>query len=392
MELKRNIHYVGVNDRRTALFESMWPIPYGVSYNSYLITDEKVALVDTVEAGCFDLFMKKIRRIIGERPIDYLVINHMEPDHSGSIKLIKQFYPNITLVGNKQTFAMVDGYYGEGGNRLMVGDGDTLSLGGHTLTFSLIPMVHWPETMVTYDTTEKVLFSGDAFGCFGALNGGVVDAQINTDIYWGEMVRYYSNIVGKYGSAVQRALKKLEGVEIDAICSTHGPVWTVDIPRVISIYDRLSRYEAEDGVVIAYGSMYGNTEEMAECIAEELVSQGVRNVVMHDVSRTHHSYIIADVFRYKGLIVGCPTYNGGMFPEMESLLSKLAARDIKNRLLAHFGSFTWAGIAVKKIAEHNEKLKFETVGTPVEMKHTLKADVQEQVCELARSMADRLCR
>ncbi len=390
MELKKNIHYVGVNDRKTVLFENLWPLPYGVSYNSYLIDDEKVALVDTVEAGHFDLFLKKIRKAIGDRPIDYLIINHMEPDHSGAIKLIKQFYPDIVLVGNKQTLGMVDGYYGEGDNRLMVGDGDTLSLGKHTLTFSLIPMVHWPETMVTYDTTSTVLFSGDAFGCFGALNGGVVDADINTDIYWSEMERYYSNIVGKYGSPVQRALKKLEGLEIEAICSTHGPVWTVEIPRVISVYDRLSRYEAEDGVVIAYGSMYGNTEELAEVIAEELSRQGVRNIVMHDISRSHHSYIIADVFRYKGLIVGCPTYNGGIYPEMDALLGKLAMREMKNRLLGYFGSFTWSGQAVKRITEHNEKMKFEVVGTPVEMKQAMKDSVEEQARELARAMAVRL--
>ncbi len=390
MEIKKNIHYVGVNDRKTALFESLWPIPHGVSYNSYLIADEKVALIDTVEASYFGLYLKKIRQVIGDRPIDYLIINHMEPDHSGSIQLIKQYYPDIVLVGNKQTFGMVDGYYGKDGERLVVAEGDTLSLGSHTLTFSLIPMVHWPETMVTYDVTEKVLFSGDAFGCFGALNGGVIDADINTDVYWREMERYYSNIVGKYGAPVQKALKKLEGLEINAICSTHGPVWTTEIPRVISVYDRLSRYEAEDGVVIAYGSMYGNTEEMAECIAEELSRQGVSNIVMHDVSRSHHSYIIADVFRYKGLIVGCPTYNGAIFPEMEALLGKLAARDIKNRFLGHFGSFTWAGMSVKKIAEHNEKLKFESVGTPVEMKHAMKEEVQAQTCELARAMTERL--
>ncbi len=390
MEIKSNIHYVGVNDRKTALFESLWPIPYGVSYNSYLIADEKVALIDTVEVSHFGVYLKKIRQVIGDRPIDYLVINHMEPDHSGSIQLIKQYYPDIVLVGNKQTFGMVDGYYGKDGERLVVAEGDTLSLGSHTLTFSLIPMVHWPETMVTYDTTEKMLFSGDAFGCFGALNGGVIDADINTDIYWSEMERYYSNIVGKYGAPVQKALQKLGGLEINAICSTHGPVWTTEIPRVVSVYDRLSRYEAEDGVVIAYGSMYGNTEEMAECIAEELSRQGVRNIVMHDVSRSHHSYIIADVFRYKGLIVGCPTYNGSIFPEMEALLGKLAARDIKNRFLGCFGSFTWAGMSVKKIAEQNEKMKFEAVGTPVEMKHAMKEEVQAQARELARAMAERM--
>ncbi len=390
MELKKNIHYVGVNDRKTALFESLWPIPYGVSYNSYLVVDEKVALIDTVEVGHFDLFLKKIRNVIGERPIDYLVINHMEPDHSGAIKLIRQFYPDIVLVGNRQTFGMVDGYYGQDGARLVVGEGDTLSLGSHTLAFSLIPMVHWPETMVTYDVNEKLLFSGDAFGCFGALNGGVADADINTDVYWDEMVRYYSNIVGKYGSAVQKALAKLEGLEIGMLCPTHGPVWTVEIPRVMDIYDRLSRYEAAGGVVIAYGSMYGHTEEMAECIAGELSRLGVRNIVMHDVSRTHHSYIIADVFRYRGLIVGCPTYNAGLFPEMAALLEKLAAREIKGRLLGSFGSFTWAGMAVKKIAGQNEKLKFETVGEPVEMKQAMSDEAAVRARELALAMAERL--
>lgn len=291
MEIKGKVHYVGVNDRNKTLFENLWPLPYGVSYNSYLIDDEMVALVDTVDVCYFEVYLKKIRSIIGDRPINYLIINHMEPDHSGSISLIKQYYPNIVIVGNKKTFDMVEGFYGVGGERYVVGEGDFLALGHHKLRFSLIPMVHWPETMVTYDETEGILFSGDAFGCFGALNGGVIDANINTDIYWDEMVRYYSNIVGKYGAPVQKALQKLQTLKINAICSTHGPVWTEEIPRVVRIYDRLSRYEAEEGVVIAYGTMYGNTAEMAEAIAEELSKQGIRNIVMHNVSHTNHSYI-----------------------------------------------------------------------------------------------------
>lgn len=390
MNIKGKVHYVGVNDRHKTLFENLWPLPYGVSYNSYLIEDEKVALVDTVDICYFDVFLKKIRRVLGDRPIDYLIINHMEPDHSGSISLIKQHYPNITLVGNKKTFEMVDGYYGVGGERYVVGEGDTLSLGHHELHFALIPMVHWPETMVTFDATEGVLFSGDAFGCFGALNGGVIDAKINTDMYWNEMVRYYSNIVGKYGSPVQKALQKLEGLNITAICSTHGPVWTEEIPRVIDMYDRLSRYEAEEGVVIAYGTMYGNTEEVAEAIAEELSNQGIRNIVMHNVSHSAHSNIIADVFKYRGLIVGCPTYNGQLYPELEALLSKLAAREIKGRYLGYFGSFTWAGAAVKRITEFNDRLKYELVGTPVEMKHSMKEANYVQSKELAVAMAERL--
>lgn len=390
MEIKGKVHYVGVNDRNKSLFENLWPLPYGVSYNSYLIDDEKVALVDTVDVCYFEVYLKKIRSVIGDRPIDYLIINHMEPDHSGSISLIRQYYPNAVIVGNKKTFDMIEGYYGVGGDRLVVGEGDVLDLGHHKLNFALIPMVHWPETMVTYDATECVLFSGDAFGCFGALNGGVIDSKINTDIYWNEMVRYYSNIVGKYGAPVQKALQKLQGLKIEVICSTHGPVWTEEIPHVIAVYDRLSRYEAEEGVVVAYGTMYGNTEEMAEVIAEELSNRGIRNIVMHSVSRTHHSHIIADVFKYKGLIVGCPTYNTQLYPEMEALLGKLAARDIKGRYLGWFGSFTWAGAAVKKITEFNEKLKFEAVGNPVEMKQAMKEDVALRCKELAVAMAERL--
>lgn len=381
---------MGVNDRNKTLFENLWPLPYGVSYNSYLINDEKVALVDTVDVSYFEVYLKKIRSVIGEKPIDYLIINHMEPDHSGSISLIKQYYPHITIVGNKKTFEMIEGFYGIGGERHVVGEGDTLSLGHHNLCFSLIPMVHWPETMVTFDTTEGILFSGDALGCFGALNGGVIDARINTDIYWNEMVRYYANIVGKYGVPVQKALQKLQKWDITTVCSTHGPVWTEEIPRVVGIYDRLSRYEAEEGVVIAYGTMYGNTEEVAEAIAEELSNQGIRNIVMHNVSRTHHSFIIADVFKYKGLIAGCPTYNTQMYPEMEALLGKLASREIKGRYLGYFGSFTWASAAVKKIGEFNEKLKFEPVGNPVELKQGMKPETYTQAKELAVAMADRL--
>lgn len=391
MKVKEKVYYVGVNDRHKSLFEGLWPLPYGVSYNSYLIEDsEMIVLIDTVDVCYFDLFLNKIKRIIGERPINYLVINHMEPDHSGSIRLIKQHYPDIVIVGNKQTFGMIEGYYGVTGERYVVGDGDFLDLGHHKLRFYLTPMVHWPETMMTFDETEGILFSGDAFGCFGALNGGFLDTKINTDIYWSEMVRYYSNIVGKYGAPVQKALQKLGGLPIRIICSTHGPVWTEMIPRVVGIYDQLSKYEAEEGVVIAFGTMYGNTEQMAEAIAEELSAQGIRNIVMHNVSRTNRSYILADIFRYKGLIVGCPTYSNQIYPEMESLLSAIATRDIKGRYLGYFGSFTWAGAAVKRIAEFNEKLKFEPVGNPVEMKQGMKEETYRHCLELGKAMADRL--
>lgn len=391
MELKGNVHYVGVNDRNKTLFENLWPLPYGVSYNSYLIADDDaVVLVDTVDVAFFEVYLKKIRAVIGDRKIDYLIINHMEPDHSGSISLIKQYYPDIVLVGNKKTFDMVDGYYGVGGERKVVAEGDSLKVGRHDLHFYLVPMVHWPETMVTFDSTDGILFSGDAFGCFGELNGGCIDKNINTEIYMGEMRRYYSNIVGKFGNPVQKALQKCSGLDIKMICPTHGPVWEEKIAEVVAMYDKLSRYEAEEGVVIAYGTMYGNTEQMAEAIAEELSAQGIKNIVMHNVSKTPHSFILADVFRYKALIVGCTTYNMHLYPEMEALLSKVAARDMKNRLIGYFGSFTWASAAVKKLGEYAAQLKFEVVGNPVEMKQSMSASSEQQARELAVAMADRL--
>lgn len=391
MELKGNVHYVGVNDRNKTLFENLWPLPYGVSYNSYLIADDDaVVLVDTVDVAFFEVYLKKIRTVIGDRKIDYLIINHMEPDHSGSISLIKQYYPDIVLVGNKKTFDMVDGYYGAGGERKVVAEGDSLKVGRHDLHFYLVPMVHWPETMVTFDSTDGILFSGDAFGCFGALNGGCIDKNINTEIYMGEMRRYYANIVGKFGNPVQKALQKCSGLDIKMICPTHGPVWEEQISEVVAMYDKLSRYEAEEGVVIAYGTMYGNTEQMAEAIAEELSAQGIKNIVMHNVSKTPHSFILADIFRYKALIVGCTTYNMNLYPEMEALLSKVAARDMKNRLIGYFGSFTWASAAVKKLGEYAAQLKFEVVGNPVEMKQSMSANNEQQARELAVAMADRL--
>ena len=243
MEIKGKVHYVGVNDRNKTLFENLWPLPYGVSYNSYLIDDEMVALVDTVDVCYFEVYLKKIRSIIGDRPINYLIINHMEPDHSGSISLIKQYYPNIVIVGNKKTFDMVEGFYGVGGERYVVGEGDFLALGHHKLRFSLIPMVHWPETMMTYAVENKTLFSGDAFGCFGALNGGIIDEEMDTSLYFPEMTRYYSNIVGKYGLPVQKALQKLSGVAVDYICSTHGPVWHRQATEVIGIYGQRRKRE-----------------------------------------------------------------------------------------------------------------------------------------------------
>ncbi|MDY5125284.1 MAG: FprA family A-type flavoprotein [Prevotella sp.] len=382
------IYYVGVNDRNKNLFEGLWPLPDGVSYNSYLIVDDNVCLIDTVEVDFFMPYIKNIQETIGNRPVDYLVVNHMEPDHSGSIALIKKYYPDITIIGNKKTFGMMSGFYGIEGDNMVVNNGDTLSLGHHTLKFVLTPMVHWPETMMTLDMEAKTLFAGDAFGCFGALNGGIVDSDINCDSFWLEMVRYYSNIVGKYGTPVQAALKKLAGVPLDYICSTHGPVWHEHIAKVVGMYDTMSKYETEPGLVICYGTMYGNTERAAEVIARAASEAGVKNIVIYNVSKTHHSYIIRDVFRYGALIVGAPTYNTGLYHEMEVLLDELARRDIKNRLFGWFGSYSWASKAASRIQEINDnRLHYTAVGTPVEIKQSLNDDSYAQCVALGQAMA-----
>ena len=390
--IKGNIHYVGVNDRTTDLFERMWPLPQGISYNSYLIADQKTALVDTVDLCYFETFFEKIRQVIADRPIDYLIVNHMEPDHSGSISLIRKYYPDITIVTSRQALGMLEGFYGVTGRSIQATDDTTLDLGHHKLCFRMTPMVHWPETMMTFDATEGVLFSGDAFGAFGALCGGFLDARIDTERYWDEMVRYYSNVVGRYGQPVQKALAKLKDLPVTTLCSTHGPVWTAEKDRVIGLYDRLSRYEAEDGVTLAYGSMYGNTERMAETIAEELSARGVRRIAVHNVSKSDPSYILADVFRYRGLILGAPTYNTTLYPAMESLLSKILNRDIQGRCLGYFGSFSWAGAAVKALREFAEKSRFDVVAPPVEMKQGINEDIRCQCRALAAAMAERLAK
>ena len=387
-----NIYYVGVNDRNKTLFEGLWPLPNGVSYNAYLIDDEKTCLVDTVEADFFIPFLENLREVLGERQLDYVVVNHMEPDHSGSLALLRQFFPGVQIVGNKKTFDMLNGFYKVSDGLKEVKNGDSIDLGHLKLQFVLTPMVHWPETMMTLvEDTETVLFSGDAFGCFGALNGAWVDEQMNCDVFWQEMSRYYSNIVGKYGTPVQMALKKLAGVKADYICATHGPVWKEYADRVIDLYDRLSRYEAEPGLVICYGTMYGNTERAAEVIARSAAEAGVKNIVMYNVSKTHHSYIIRDVFRYKGLIVGAPTYNTGLYHEMNVLLDELSQKDIKGRYFGWFGSYGWASKAVSEIARWNgEKLHYEQVGEPVEIRQSLNADTTAQCEALARAMAEKL--
>jgi flavorubredoxin len=390
IKLAENIFYLGVNDRRTHLFENLWPIPNGVSYNSYLIVDEKIALIDTVERTFIDDYLDQIEVLTDGRKVDYLVINHMEPDHSGALKAVVAKYPEITLVGNKKTFDMVANYYKITDNTLEVYDDSELPLGKHRLTFATIPMVHWPETMVTLEMTDKILFSGDAFGSFGTLDGGIFDDEINLDNYQEELMRYFTNIVGKYCPHTQRALKKVQTLDVKMIAATHGPIWRSNLNYILDRYEKWSTYTTDPGAVIVYGSMYGNTAKMADVIARQLAVRGVKNIRVYDASKTHASYIISDIFKYKAFIVGSAAYNNELFPSVENLVTKIEHYGIKNHLLGIFGSFGWNGGGVKNLQKFAENIKWELAYQPVEEKGTLKADKFQQCIDLANAVADKL--
>ncbi len=390
-EIVPDVRYVGVNDRTTTRFEALWPLPAGVSYNAYLVVgSEHIALIDTVEERFGGRLIENIRREIGNRPIDYLVINHMEPDHSSSIEALRLRYPNIRIVSNAKALQMVSGFYGITADTLEVKEGDTLDLGGLTLTFAMAPMVHWPETMVTWCPERQTLFSGDAFGTFGALDGGITDSHLDSNRYWDEMRRYYASIVGKYGSPVQKALAKVRTLAPATICPTHGPVWQHQVAQVLDLYDRLSRYEGEKGVVIAYGSMYGNTEQMAERIARHIAAEGAGPIVVHNLTYTDPSFVLRDIFRYDTLILGGPTYNGSLFPPVAQLADMLAARCIPRRKFAFFGSFCWAGAAVRWLDEFAGRMKWQPLGDPVEMKQGFSEDADAACRRLAHDVATSL--
>lgn len=367
-KISERIFYVGVNDDKKTIFEGLWPLPYGVSYNSYLVVDEKVALVDTVEHGFEADFADNIQQALGDRQVDYLIVNHMEPDHSSLVALMLEKYPEMTIVANAKTVPMLKGYYGTPQEKILViKDGDSLNLGSCNLSFYMVPMVHWPETMVTWLAEENTLFAGDAFGTFGKIGSEVVDDADTFIDFRDEMMRYYSNIVGKYGTPVQSALKKLSGFEIKRICSTHGPVWEKCIPEVVALYDKMSRYEVERGVCIAYGSMYGNTAAAAEALAEELRRLGVPCAV-HDLAGNVNpglglSGALRDVFKYDTIVAASPTYNNGIFPPVETFMKALQARLIKNRRFYALGSYTWAGSSVNLLNEMASSLGFEILGS-----------------------------
>ena len=386
-----DIYWVGVNDRETQIFEALWPIPEGISYNAYLILDEKVALIDTVKNCYLTQLVNKIQKLLKSgQSVDYLIINHMEPDHSGAIEMVTKVFPGIQIIGNKKTLEFLEGYYGITQNTKQIADGDVLDLGRHKLSFHLTPMVHWPETMMTYDSTDKVLFSGDAFGGFGALNGGIFDDELDVDFYEDEILRYFSNIVGKYSPMVQKAFAKLAGLDIAAIAATHGAVWRKNPKCIIDHYDRWSRYEGEKGVVLVYASMYGNTKKMAEEVARGLMAEGMNRIRIYNVSESHVSYIIKDAWRYQGIILGSCTYDMKLFPLMKNVTDLLAAKMLKNRSLGIFGSYGWSGGAVKALRAFAEVVKWDLVEPQVEALRAPSDDILAQCKQLGRNMAQRL--
>ncbi len=380
-------HYIGVNDRKKNLFENNWPLPYGVSYNSYLIADEKTALIDTLEFGSKDDYLEEIEAILQGKTLDYLIVNHMEPDHSSMIGWLIKSYPQVKIVTNSKAFKMLDAYYGVNKDSLYeVKEGDVLDLGYHKLKFVMTPWVHWPETMMTYDMTDSMLFSCDAFGSFGTLDGGIFDDEINFSFFEDEMRRYYSNIVGKYSHMVQKAFDKLKGVPVKFVCPSHGPVWRKNPEKAIELYNKWSLHEAEDGVVIAYASMYGNTEKMADYVARLIAEQGVKNIRIYDVSKTHASYILNDIWKYKSVILGSSAYNSGMHPMMQHLCNELEVLNPKNKNYALFGSYSWSGGGLKSLIPFAEKMSWNRVADPVEVMGSPKISEMEGFKEIANKI------
>lgn len=382
--ISESIKYIGVDDRETDLFEGQYIIPNGVSYNSYVIFDEKIAVMDTVDKIATDKWVENLEKALNGKAPDYLVISHMEPDHASNVKLFAEKYPNAKLVGNAKTFAYMPQFFNLNveDRKVVVKEGDTLELGQHTLTFIMAPMVHWPEVMVAYDSKDKVLFSADGFGKFGALDA---------DEDWTcEARRYYFNIVGKYGAQVQALLKKTASLDIQTICPLHGPILNENLSYYIDKYDIWSSYRPEDkGVMIAYGSMHGNTKQAALELKALLEERGVQKVAVADLTRDDMAEAIEDAFRYDRLVVACPTYDGALFPAVEDFLYHLKIKNYQSRRVALIENGTWAPMAGKKMKEYFEGMKNITLcDTAVTVKSTLNEASAEQLKALADELAD----
>ena len=387
-----DLYWIGSSDRRLALFENVYPIPQGVAYNSYVLTDKKTVLFDTVDSAVVARFFENLRQILNGKPLDYMVINHMEPDHCSQIANIMREYPSVKIVCNTKTKQMIEQFFPQTyaeDTFLLIKEGDKLSTGNHELTFIFAPMVHWPEVMLTFDKTTGTLFSADAFGTFGALNGNIFADEVDFEKdYLDEARRYYTNIVGKYGQQVQMLLKKASALNIEMICPLHGFIWRQNLQFILEKYNKWSAYEPEEkGVVIAYGSIYGNTENAAEILASKLAEQGVKNIKMYDVSVTHPSYIISECFKYSDLIFAASTYNAGIFVNMENLLHDIIAHNLQNRKIFLIDNGSWAPIAGKQRRELLQGLKNCNIS---ENTISIKSALQENQISALEQMAKEI--
>ena len=384
-----DLYWIGGNDRRLALFENIFPVPNGVSYNSYVLLDEKTVLFDTVDKAVSEQFFENLVHALGERTLDYVIINHMEPDHCAMLKEVIMRYPDVQIVCNAKTADIIKQFFKIETDAVIVKENDTLCTGKHTFTFLMAPMVHWPEVMVTYDTTDKILFSADAFGTFGAINGNLFADEIEFEHKWlDDARRYYTNIVGKYGAQVQALLKKASNVEIGMICPLHGPVWRKNIEWFVEKYQKWSTYEPEDqGVMIAYASIYGNTENAANVLASRLADKGLKNIAMYDVSVTHPSVVVSEAFRASHLVFASPTYNGGIFPNMETVLLDLKAHNLQKRTVAFMQNGTWAATSGRQMNEMVSGMKQMTVLEPT---ITIKSALNDSQSEEIDAMADAI--
>ncbi|MGL4998971.1 MAG: FprA family A-type flavoprotein [Cetobacterium sp.] len=392
--ITEKVFWIGTNDRKTERFENYLPLPQGVAYNSYLINDEKTCIIDTVDFSTAGLFIEKINGILKGKPLNYIIVNHMEPDHSGSLGDVMSQFPEAKIIGNVITLKMIKAFIHNFDETkfICIKEGDTLNLGTHVLTFAMVPMVHWPESMVTYDITDKILFSNDAFGSFGTLDGGIFDDEINFSFYEDEMRRYYANIVGKYGTQVLNAIKKLGALEIKYICPSHGILWRHDVSVVIKHFSNWASFTPEEeGVIIVYGTLYGTTAKMANVIARELSWNGIKNIKVYDASKTDHSYIISDIWKYKGLIIGSAAHNNDVYPALQGLLHKLKNYGLKNRYLGIFGNMLWSGGGVKGIEAFAAALPgIEVIGESVEAKGEPTLEDQKRLENIAKAMAEKL--
>lgn len=391
ISIREDLFWVGGNDRRLALFENVFPIPRGVSYNAYVLLDEKTVLFDTVDKSVSGVFFESLAHVLAGRKLDYLIVNHMEPDHAATMEELVLRYPEVTIVTNAKAVAMIKQFFlfDVDARCKVVAEGDTLTTGRHTLAFLMAPMVHWPEAMVTYDATTKTLFSADAFGTFGALSGNLFADEVDFERDWlDDARRYYVNIVGKYGTQVQALLKKAATVDIDMICPLHGPVWRTNLSWFIEKYQKWSTYTPEDNaVMIAYASVYGNTENAANILASKLAARGVKKIAMYDVSATHPSVIVSEAFRCSHLVFASTTYNAGIFCNMETALLDIAAHNLQNRTVALIENGSWAATAGKLMAELLGKLKNITV---LDNKLTIKSSLKEGQLAALDGLADAI--